>query len=105
MFKIVGQAGVFPPMYPNSAKMALGWPRCTQIVAKWHLDGQVAGSGFFSTRVRHDTQKKSPFSPAANLGGFGLLRNRGKRMFQIMGQAGVFSAMNPNSSSTIRAYN
>ena len=66
------------------------------MVPKWHLDGQVAGSGFFNTRVRRDAQKKPPFSPGANLGGFGLLRNGGKRMFEIMGQAGVFPAMYPS---------
>ena len=43
-------------------------------------------------------QKKSPLSPRANLGGFGLLRNAAKHMFEIMGQAGVFPAMYPNSA-------
>ena len=26
MFVIMGQSGVFPAVYPNGAKMALGWP-------------------------------------------------------------------------------
>ena len=73
-------------------------PRCTQIVPKWHLDGQVAGRDFFNTRVRCDAHQKSPFSPGANLGGFGLLRNGGKGVFEIMGQAGVLPAMYPNSA-------
>ena len=55
MFEMMSQAGVL-----NSAKM--------------HLDGQVAGSDFFNTHARRDAQKKSPFLPRANLGGFGLLK-------------------------------
>ena len=73
-------------------------PRCTQIVPKWYFDGQVAGRDFFNTRVRCDAHQKSPFSPGANLGGFGLLRNGGKGVFEIMGQAGVLPAMYPNSA-------
>ena len=52
--------------------------RHTQIVPKWHLDGQLAGTDFFNTRARCDAEKKFPFLPGANLGGFGLLRNGGK---------------------------
>ena len=71
MFEIMAQAGLFPAMYPNSAKMALAVPS--------------GRKRFF----QHARKKKSPFSPGANLGGFGLLRNGGKHMFEIMGQAGV----------------
>ena len=42
-------------------------PRSTQIVPKWHLDGQLAGTDFFNTRARRDTQKKFPFSPHLKL--------------------------------------
>ena len=76
MFEIVGHAWVFPAIYPNSAKMAVGWPELS-----------------FSTCAHGALRKNSfPFSPGANLGGFGLLRNGGKHMFAIMGQAGVFPA-------------
>ena len=65
-------------------------PQCTPIVQKSHLDGHMAGSDFSHTHARGATRgatrkKKPPFSPGANLGGFGLLRNGGKRMFEIMG--------------------
>ena len=65
-------------------------PRHTQIVPKWHLDGQPAGTDFFNTRAHRGAQKKFLFSPEANFGGFGLLSNGGKRMLQIMVQGGVF---------------
>ena len=42
--------------------------------------------------------KKFPLSPGANLGGFGLLRNGGKSIFEIMGQTGVFPAIYPNQN-------
>ena len=32
-------------------------PRCSQMVPKWHLDGQVLGTDFFNTRARRDAQK------------------------------------------------
>ena len=54
-------------------------PRYTQIVPKWHLDGQLAGTDFFNTRAWHNAQKKFPSLPGAGLDGFGLLRNGGKR--------------------------
>ena len=38
------------------------------------------------------------FSLGANLGGFGLLRNGGKHIFDIVCQAGVFPAIYPNSA-------
>ena len=65
---------------------------CTR---KYQLAGQLAGTVFFNTRAARHT-KKFHFSPKANLGGFGLLRNVGKSVFEIMGQAGVFPAMYPN---------
>ena len=34
--------------------------------------------------------KNFPFSPGANLGGFGLLENGGNSAFETMDQAGVF---------------
>ena len=53
---------------------------------------------FFNTRMRRAAQKKFPFLPGANLGGLGLLTNGGKRMFKIMGPAGVFPVIYPNSA-------
>ena len=53
---------------------------------------------FFNTRARRDMQNKFPFSAGENLGGFGLLRNGGKHMFEIMVQAGVFPAIYANSA-------
>ena len=43
-------------------------------------------------------KKGFPFSRGANLGGFGLFRNGGKGIFEIMGQAGVFPAIYPNGA-------
>ena len=48
-----------------------GSPQHTQIVPKWHLDGQPAGTNFCNTRARRDAQKKFPFSLGADLAGFG----------------------------------
>ena len=79
-------------------------PRHTQIVPKWHLDGQPTGTDFFNTRVRRDARKKFPFLPGANLGGFGLLSNGGNRMFQIMVQGGVFPATYPNTTKMALAW-
>ena len=54
--------------------MALGW---------------LAGRNSFFQHARGaQCAKKPPFSPVANLGGFGLLRNGGKGKLEIMGQAG-----------------
>ena len=87
MFEIVGQA-----------RCSL---RYTQIVPKWHLDGQLAGTDFFNTRGRRDAHKKFPFLPGANSDGFGLLRNGGKHMFEITGQGWVFPAIYPNSAKMV----
>ena len=64
----------------------------------------LAGIDFFNTHAGRGAQKKLPFSPGANLGGFGLLRNGGNRMFEIMGQAGVFPAIYPNSAKMARMW-
>ena len=45
--------------------------RYTQIVPKWHLDSQLAGTDVFNMRTRHDTQKKVSVFAGTNLGGFG----------------------------------
>ena len=44
--------------------------------------------------------KKFPFSPGANLGGFGLLENGEESTFEIMGQGGVFPAIYPHGAKT-----
>ena len=49
MFEIIVQGGVFPGTYTNSAK--------------WHLDGQPAGTNYFNVGVRRGAQKKLLFSP------------------------------------------
>ena len=67
--------------------------RYTQMVPKWHLAGHLAGPDFFNTHLRRGAHKSLCFSPGANLGGFGLLRNGGKRALAILGQAGVFPAI------------
>ena len=41
--------------------------------------------------LRCDAQKKFPFSQGVNLGGFGLLRNGAKSIFEMMAQARVRS--------------
>ena len=73
-------------------------PRRTQIVPKWHLASQLAGSDFFNTGRQHDAQQKCLFSAGLKLGGFGFLENAQKSVFEFMGPAGVFPAMYPNSA-------
>ena len=36
-------------------------PRCTQMVPKWHLDGQVARTDFFNARAQRGAQKNFHF--------------------------------------------
>ena len=46
---------------------------------------------FGNMRAQRDAQKNFPSSQGVNyLGGFGLLKNGGKSIFEIMGQSGVF---------------
>ena len=73
-------------------------PRRTRIVRKWHVDGQPAERKFFNVRMRCGAEKQFPFTQEAHLGYFGLLRNGGMRMFQILIQVGVFLAIYPNSA-------
>ena len=56
-------APVFPAIYPNSAKMALGWP--------------TGRNGLVQRARAARRAQKFPFSRGANLGGSGLLRNGG----------------------------
>ena len=62
-------------------------PRCTQVVPAWHLAGQLAGTDCFNARARRATRKTG--SVFAGCGGFGLLNNGGKSIFETMGQAGM----------------
>ena len=85
MLQIMVQGGVFgniPKYYQNGTWMGK-WPELIF---------------FFNMHARRDTQNKFPFSPGANLGGFGLLKNGGNCMFQIMVQGGVFPMTYPNSA-------
>ena len=52
----------------------------------------------FSTRACSPMLKEVPFLSGANLGGSGLLKDGGKSIFEIMGQAGVFHVIYPNSA-------
>ena len=70
-------------------------PYCSQhitdrIVTERLMDMNWPDLLFYNMRVWSGAQKKFPFSPGVHLGGFGLLRNGGKCMLEIMGQAGVF---------------
>ena len=40
-------------------------PRCTQMVSKWHLAAQLAGTDFFITRARRAPQKTLVRAPPA----------------------------------------
>ena len=74
-------------------------PRYTQIVPKWHLDGQLARTDFSNTQARRNAQKSIRFSRERILCGFGLLRNGEKRMFPILGQSwGLASLMAPGDT-------
>ena len=55
--------------------------------APWHGRG---GGG--------EAAKMFPFSPGAKLGAFGVLKNGGKNIIEIMGQAGVFPVIYPTSA-------
>ena len=54
-----GQKGVHQVCLPAMHQVPLG--SRGQIVPKWHLDGQLAGTDFFNTRARRDAQKRFPF--------------------------------------------
>ena len=60
--------------------------------------GQLAGNDFFQHARAARRTKKFQFSTGANLGGFGLLRNVGKSISEMVGQAGVFPATYPNGA-------
>ena len=76
-------------------------PRYTQIVPKWHLGGQLAGTGFFTTRAPCNAQKFFKNVSVCVGGEFGwicLLKNGGKGTLETMRQPGVFPAIYPNSA-------
>ena len=81
-FGIMGLAGVFPHDIP----------KCCQN-GTW-----LARTFLFQHACMARRANKSTFSHGGNLCGFGLLRNGGKSVFEIMGQAGVFPAIYPNSA-------
>ena len=76
-------------------------PRYTQIVPKWPLAGHLARGDFLNTRVRRDTQMLCRFRRERLGVDSALLRNGGKRAFEIMGQAGVSPAMYPNGAKMV----
>ena len=58
--------------------------------------GQLAGTDFGNTRAQRDAKKGYAF--AGSEFGWIRLKNGEQSRFEIMGQAGVFPTMHPNSA-------
>ena len=63
-------------------------PRYTQMVPKWHLAGQLAGTDAFNTRARCNSQTSFRF-PWSEFGWIRLAENWVKSTLEFMGHAGV----------------